>query len=186
MAIDTESLKTTTIAPPRSTKTAARGTVTRTPARTPSSDHARRKDLVEGVFALGGLACLMGGQFADSAAITAHAPGIAHEAASLAETNDSLAKGIDYLSTVGPYAALMTAAMPLVLQVAANHKLVKAEAFAGAGVVSPDILSAQMKADMLRKQTEAVKAQQEAEAGLQNAIREAQEAQFSPNGQVPA
>lgn len=182
MAIDTESLKAAATAPPRSTKAAARGTVTRRTVA-PSTDHARRKELVEGVFGLGGLACLMAGQFSDSAAITMHAPGIAHEAATLAETNDGLAKGIDYLTTVGPYAALVTAAMPLVLQLAANHKLVKAEALAGVGVVSPDILESQMKADMLRKQTEAVKAQQEAEAGLQTAIRESQEAS-TQNGQA--
>jgi hypothetical protein len=56
--------------------------------------------------------------------------------------------------------------MPLAIQIAANHGLVKAELVSGAGVVPPQALESQVKADMARQAAQALRMQQEAEQEL--------------------
>jgi hypothetical protein len=48
------------------------------------------------------------------------------------------------------------------MQLLANHRVVDASAMHGYGVVPPEVLEAQMKAEMLRMQAEAMQAQQQA------------------------
>src|SRR6185437_487111 len=109
----------------------------------------------EGLNGLGQLAqglLLMTGQYADAAAIGMHFGGIASEVAKIAESNETVAKPVDFLIEVGPYGALIQATIPFVMQILANHKVIKADALVGSNVVPPEVLDAQMKAQMMRTQ----------------------------------
>jgi hypothetical protein len=136
-----------------------------------------REDAVNGVFQLAGLGCIMFGQYSDAGAISLHCPPIAHEIAELAEKNEQVAKGVDVLLQVGPYAGLVAAIMPLVLQLMANHKVVDADKMPGANVVKPEVLEAQVKTSMAKQAMMAMQAQREAEeelAEMQKAMAAAQ------------
>jgi hypothetical protein len=104
----------------------------------------------------------MTGLYADAAAIGQHFPPVAKELANIADGSEFLAKPIDLLIEVGPYGALVAAAMPLALQIMANHGIVDASRMMGQGVVPPEVLEAQMKAEMARMQADALRQQQEA------------------------
>ena len=145
----------------------------------------------EGLNGLGQLAqglCLMMGQYADAATFGMHFPPVARELAAVAESNETIAKPIDFLIEIGPYGALLEAAIPLVMQMLANHRLIKAEAMIGSNIVPPEVLEAQMKAQVMRVQAQAMRDQQVAMAEAQAAQREMQEMMASQNGNgsVPA
>lgn len=147
-------------APPR--KAAARqARMPKAPSKT-----SAREDAANGIFQLAGFGLILGRQYADAGAINMHGAPIAHELATLAESNDGIAKGLDYLLEAGPYAGLITAVMPLALQIMANHKVIRADLIAGGGVVPPEALEAEVKATMARQASEAIKRQHEAEAEL--------------------
>lgn len=129
----------------------------------------------EGLNGLGQLAqglLLMTGQYADAAAVGMHLGGIATEVAKIADSNETVAKPVDFLIEVGPYGALIQATVPFVLQILANHKVIKADALMGSNVVPPDVLDAQMKAQIMRTQALAMREQQAALAEAQAAQRE--------------
>lgn len=140
-----------------------------------------------GLMGIGQLAqglCVMTGLYADGAAIGQHFPGLATELANAADHSEVIAKPIDFLIEIGPYGALLAAAMPLVLQVMANHRMIDATRMFGQGIVPPEVLDAQMKAQVAKMQSEAMRAQQEA-------LRDAREAQAQfekliQDAQVPA
>lgn len=164
MPIDMSAAK----APPRKAA-ATRSPRQITVAEAPSQNTRRAKGLTElGQLAQGVL--LLTGQYADAAAVGMHFPPLAQELANVADGSDVVAKPIDFMIEVGPYGALIAAAIPLVLQVAANHKWVNPKMLLGQGVVAPEVLEAQMQAEMTKKLAEAARAQQVA-------IREAQQAQ---------
>lgn len=172
MAIDTDSLTTSVAAPPRSRAgSKATGTVKAQPA---TSTNATRKDIVEGTLNLFGMGALMFGQFADTKAITMHSPNIGQAAADMADKDEKVASAIDYLQNVGPWAALVSAVLPLGLQIAVNHKILPSGAFQGAGVVDPQVLDSQMRAEILKQQTAALKAQQAAQSEYEEAVRDMQ------------
>lgn len=125
-----------------------------------------RQEAVDGIFQIVGLGCIITGQYADAGAISMHGPPIAQEVASLAEKNEQIAKGVDALLQVGPYAGLVAAVMPLVLQLMVNHNVVPAEKLANANVVKPEVLEAQVKTHMARQAMEAMQAQKAAEEEL--------------------
>lgn len=127
---------------------------------------AAREEAANGIFQLAGFGCIILRQYADAGAINMHGANISREVAILADQNEGIARGLDYIMEAGPYAGLIVATMPLVLQLAANHGLIKAELVAGGGVVPPAALESQVKADMARQASEALKAQQEAETEL--------------------
>jgi len=142
----------------------------------------------EGLNGLGQLAqglFLMTGQYADAATVGMHFPPMAKELANIAETNEAIAKPIDFLIEIGPYGALIEAAIPLVMQILANHRLIKAEAMIGSNIVPPEVLEAQMKAQVMRVQAQAMRDQQAALAEAQAAQREMQEMMSAQNGSVP-
>jgi hypothetical protein len=114
--------------------------------------------------------CLLTGQYADAAAIGQHFAPVAKELANIADGSDAVAKPIDFLIEVGPYGALIAAALPLVMQFAANHRLVNPTMLLGQGVVPPEVLEAQMKAQVMQMQAKAM-------ADQERAMREAQAAQ---------
>jgi len=127
---------------------------------------AERREAVDGIFQLAGFGCIMMRQYADAGAIGMHSPPVATELVALSEKNESIARALDYLTEAGPYAGLIVAVMPLVLQIAANHGIVKAELVGGAGIVPPAALESQVKADMARQAAEALREQQRAEQEL--------------------
>jgi hypothetical protein len=152
------------------------GTTSRTPAKATQQDTRtlvdKRTEGLNGVAQLiqGGL--LLFGQHADAAAIGMHFPAVSKELAACAESNEAIAKPIDFLIEVGPYGALIAAALPLVMQFAANHKLVNASMLAGQGVVPPEVLESQMKAQMAQMQAQALREQREAVRLAQQAQKE--------------
>lgn len=142
----------------------------------------------EGLNGLGQLAqglCLMMGQYADAATFGMHWSPIASEVARIADSNDTVAKPVDFLIEIGPYGALVQAAMPFVMQILANHKVIKVDAMLGSGVVAPEVLDAQMKAQVMRAQAAAMREQQMALAEAQQAQREMEEMLAHQNSNQP-
>lgn len=126
--------------------------------------------------------CVMTGQYADAATIGMHGSPVAKELANIAEANETIAKPIDFLIEIGPYGALLEACIPMVMQVLANHGIIKAEAMLGSNIVPPQVLEAQMKAQIMRMQAQAMRDQQQALAEAQAAQREMQEMMAAQNG----
>ena len=176
MAID---LNTTSAPPRRPQKQATPGK----PRLVIKGKTAEREESLNGIMQLATFGLVVTKQYADAGAVGKHGPALAHETAVLAESNERIAKGIDYLEQVGPYAGLITAAMPLVLQILANHSVLNAEALAGAGVVHPDTLAAQVQADMARQAAQALREQMAAQDEL--ATLQGEMANASGNGQAP-
>lgn len=146
----------------------------------PASKIAERQAAVDGIFQLAGFGCILTGQYADAGAIGKHGPPISLELAKIAEGNETVAKAIDWLNNTGPYAGLIIAALPLTLQILANHGTIKAEGLGAAGVVSPEALAAQAKAQVVKQQAEALAMQRAAEAELAQ-----MQAEAAPNGRTP-
>lgn len=132
----------------------------------------RRAEGLLGLGQLGQGLCLLFGNYTDAATIGMHAPNMAPEIAKLGESNDFIAKGLDFLIDVGPYGGVIAVTLPFVLQLAANHKMINAGMLSGQGVVAPEVLDAKMRADMARQQAEAAKAQQQAMIEAQRAQEE--------------
>jgi hypothetical protein len=129
-----------------------------------------RKDRTEAVAALGQLAqvpLMATKQFADAGAVSAYWPSVSEEIAKLAETQPAIANIIDPLMQVGPYAGLIAAVLPFVMQIGVNHGRLAAGAM---GTVPADTLSAQIEAGLAKQQLEALKVQAAAEAEA-NAVR---------------
>jgi hypothetical protein len=145
---------------------------------------AERTDAIDGVFQLAGMGLVMAGQYADAGAIDMHGHGVSLELAELAGKNEGIAKAVDSLLQVGPYAGLVVAMMPLVMQVLANHKVIAADKMPpSSGVVKPESLEAQVKAAMAKQALEALHAQKEAEEEL---ARMQAEFAASQNGSEPS
>lgn len=163
--------------PPAKKQTpAAKNAQKRTAAKTRD-----REDAVNGLFQLSAVGLTMFGQTADAGAFALHGPNVARETAALADENAQVARVLDYITGVGPYAALLTAMMPLVLQLLANHKKVPAEVLSAFGVMSPDALEAKGRAEALARATEMQNAETEALREFMQAQTEAQHA----NGNTP-
>lgn len=142
------------------------------PARKTSAPPARKtvtSKLAEREEAIGGLGQIAQGilittrQYADAAAIGLHFPNVAHEIAKLADTDERIAKIVDPLLQVGPYAGLLTAILPLVMQFAVNHGRGQAGIM---GTVAPDALESSMKTAVMKAAVAAKREQRAAEAEL--------------------
>lgn len=108
--------------------------------------------------------------YADMGAIALHWPNVAGEIAKLADTNEQIAKLVDPLMQVGPYAGLIGATLPLLVQVAVNHKRVQPGAM---NSVPPSTLSAQIEAGLAETELQALQLQADAErksAEMRNSI----------------
>jgi hypothetical protein len=149
-------------APPRKTGTRA------TPARAQAAQvqitsvNDRRTDGLLGLAQLGQGLLVAVGLYADAAAVGKFFPPMAKELANVADDHDVLAKPIDFLIEIGPYGALIATGLPLIMQLAANHRLLDASRLGGQGVVPPELLEAQMKTQMARMQADVMRAQQAA------------------------
>lgn len=154
-------------APPR--KAVGRPRTVQAPATVDTKSMVDKRDEgLQGIAQLIQGICLVTGQYADAATIGQHFPKLSREVAKVAETNEKIAKPIDFLIEIGPYGGLIAAAMPLVMQLLANHKVIPATGMGG--VVPPEVLDAQMRAQITRMQADALREQQAA-------IREAKAAQ---------
>jgi len=118
-----------------------------------ASQHQKRKEGIEGLGQAAALILLVRKQFADAAAVNIHVPAIAEEMASIADSNDTWAKWLDYFTMAGPYAGLVKASLPLMLQLMANHGTIPAEAGAALGVMSPKTLELKGKAEQEKVET---------------------------------
>jgi len=99
-------------------------------------------------------------QLADAATIGIHWPKVAKEVAKLAETQEPVANLIDPLIKVGPYAGLIAAVIPLIMQIGVNHGRLKPGSM---GTVPAVSLQAQMETAMAQAELEATRQQMEAE-----------------------
>lgn len=117
----------------------------------------------EAVTALGSFAQLplmLTGQYADMGAVTVHWPKISGEIAKLAATNEQIARLVDPLMQVGPYAGLITAVLPFAVQIGVNHGRIAPGAM---GSVPAATLESQIKAEIAKSELHALQVQQEAE-----------------------
>jgi hypothetical protein len=165
MALDLS--KSASVAPPPK-RTASKGTAT----VRQSMKTAEREEAVNGLFQLGAAITMFAGTPTDAATVIHHGPAISRETARIAETNESFARVLDYLTNAGPYAALLTAAMPMALQILVNHKKIPAEPFANFGVVPSETLEARMRAEAAKQQLEMIREAQAAEAEAAEMARE--------------
>lgn len=154
-------------------------------ARASKAD-VRAQDRVEALTGFGMLAqvpLLATKQYADAGTITQYWPGVAKEIATLADTQPAIAKVIDPLLQVGPYAALITAALPMIMQLAVNHKMMPAGAM---GTVPGTLIGAQVEAGLAQQEIEALRAQREAEKAAEAMRREIAEQRAGLEHDIPA
>jgi hypothetical protein len=115
-------------------------------------------------FQIGAMASIARGNFADAGAIEEHAPQLCQNAALYAEENETAAKAIDYFCQAGPVAVLIASAMPLILQLLANHSRIDASKLGAVpGVVPPDVLEKRVMVRMMRERAEYERQAQEAQ-----------------------
>lgn len=114
---------------------------------------------------MGALGCIARGWFADAAAIGIHGPKIAPEVAKIGDQVEQVGRILDMLTKTGPYTALIAAVLPLAVQIAVNHNVMKVPP-GMAGVMPPAALEAQIQAELVEMELVAVVAQREAEQRL--------------------
>lgn len=161
MPIDMSAAK----APPAKRAAAKKAAPTPPPATADAQPMSLREQRFEGLMGLASLVqggLLMAGLHADAYTVGKYIPPVAIEVAKIAEDNDTIAKPLDILIKVGPYAGLLVALQPFVMQLLANHRVIDVSKAIGQGIVPPEVLEAQMKAEMMRMQAEAFQAQQQA------------------------
>lgn len=115
-------------------------------------------------------------QFADVGTIAMHWPNVSKELAKLAETTPVIARIVDPLMQVGPYAGLIAAVMPMVMQFGVNHNRMVPGAM---GTMPATAISAQVEAQAAQQELEALSIQLQAEkaaAAVRQEIAEARRA----------
>lgn len=132
-----------------------------------------RQEALNGMGKITALLLTLRGSYADAGAIAQHGPGIAHETAALAETDEKVASLIDYLTEAGPYMGLAVATLPLVMQILANHGRIDASRLPPeSGVIPPDVLESRVRADMEAQRLRFLKAAEESRQEAERAARE--------------
>lgn len=131
-----------------------RNTAQTAPRRTQADS---RSESVNGLFQVASFGLVMVGQYADSATVAEHGPNVSREIVALGQQNEKIGQWIDYLTQAGPYAGLITAVLPMALQLMANHRRIDYSKVPG--LTSPEVLTAkvetQMKAAALMQMQEA-------------------------------
>lgn len=140
----------TETAPPKKSTTTRRATPAKTYA-SPETVRQDREDAVNGVFQLAGMVCMAFGKWADAGAINTYGPGVTTETVKLADKYESVGKSIDALAQVSPFAGLIAAVTPLVIQLAANHKMISPAQAGAMGATNPDALAQQMQIQAQRQ-----------------------------------
>jgi hypothetical protein len=121
------------------------------------------------------MALVVSNNFADAAAVGMHADNIIPEVVKIADRYPVVAKGVDTLIQAGPIAGLVTATLPLVLQILANHKRIPADKIPG--ITQPEVLETQMKASIAKQAAQEMRRAQEAQAEYEREIASMQAAQ---------
>lgn len=121
-----------------------------------------RAESVNGFGQLASAVLLMVKQPADAGAVARHWPNVSLEIAKLADTDERVAKMIDNLESVGPYAGIITAVMPFALQILVNHDRIPAESVSGMGVVTKRTLTAQVNVSLAEAELAAIEAEKAA------------------------
>lgn len=163
-------------APPR--RNAPRKSSAPAPAQTVAGKRDIREAALTEASDMISLGLLMAKQPADAGAVSQHGPNIAHELALIADSNEGVAAFLDRLTTVGPYAGLMKAALPLALQLAVNHKRLGPQFTGTMGIMDPKDLE-----DMVTLKAEKMKAELEAE--MAKTRKEMAEVRAQLNGGTP-
>jgi hypothetical protein len=126
-------------------------------ADNPEKLRSEREDSLNGIWTAISAFCMMGNQWADAGAISIHGPNVSREAAAISMKYEKFGNALDALANVSPFANVLGAMMPMVLQIAANHKMVAAQAVAGLGVKDPEVLESQMRVEAMRQAAEYAK-----------------------------
>lgn len=140
------------ITPPpnkRGATTAPKKTV---PVDNPTDKKQEREDALNGLWTAATAFCMMGGQWADAGAISMHGPQISREAAALSLRYEKIGNALDALANVSPFANLLGATLPLIFQLAANHKMIPAHSVPG--IKDPGVLESQMRVEQQRMAAE--------------------------------
>jgi hypothetical protein len=143
-----------------------------------------RAEGLNGIFQITTFGLMMTGQVADAGAVSIHGPTISGNAAELADQDARIAKIIDYITAAGPYMALLSVSMPLVLQIMVNHGRIPESAIPAlsqVGVMSPAAMENKARAEAMKLETQMRNAALEAEQELRDAMAAA-ERPASENG----
>lgn len=140
-----------TTAPPRKSAASQRTAVKKT---------AERENALNGILQITQAGLIATRQLADASAVGIHGPNITKEIAKLADSDAMIARVIDPLIKVGPYTALVGAVLPLVAQIAVNHKMAPAGML---GTVSGELLENQMLLSIRQQEAEVQRQREEVE-----------------------
>lgn len=141
-----------------------------TPPDNPDQTKQDREDAVNGMWTAATMFCMMGGQWADAGAISMHGPNISREAAALSMRYEKIGNALDALANVSPFANLLGATLPLIFQLAANHKMIPAAGIPG--IKDPGVLESQMRVEQQRMAMEYAKAAAQEKADLDAMLQE--------------
>lgn len=164
-------------APPKITpKTTSTRVQSKTAAQETEAQKLREQSLGE-VFLMGAGVLTMFGQWADAGTLRKFGPPLAHETVALANTYPKIIPILDWLAQATPVASIAGVLMPVVLQFMANHGKIDANRVATVGVVPPEMLAAEMQAEIMSLQAEAIRKQRMAHDDLMRAHQEFAQAQ---------
>lgn len=125
---------------------------TNAPKTTGGNTERRAKGLKD-LSGLGVGILVMTRQYADAGALTNHGDPIADEVAKLADQHEGVASVVDKMLESGPYAGLIAAVVPLAMQLAVNHGIIKGAPSMGGKVVPKEVLEAHVKGELDRQAT---------------------------------
>lgn len=144
-----------TINPPAGVTPPKRTAPKKIATENPDNTKQDREDALNGLWTAATAFCMMGGQWADAGAISMHGPGISREAAALSLKYEKIGNALDALANVSPFANLLGATLPLIFQIAANHKMIPAHGVPG--IKDPGVLESQMRVEQQRMAMEYAK-----------------------------
>jgi hypothetical protein len=146
--------------PITSTPPPVRGTPGRPAPKAKPNLRTQREEAVAGFGQLAQAPLIALKLYADAGAVGIYWPKISEEIATLADSQEQVARLIDPLIRIGPYTGLITAILPMILQIGVNHGRVPAGAM---GTVPAASLTARVEASLAAIELEALRAQAEAE-----------------------
>jgi hypothetical protein len=164
--------------------TSPRPAAPKTPARKPARAPARapavaadkttaRQEALSGIGKLATALLVMKGSYADAGAVAQHGPNVSRETALLAESNEKIASVVDYLTEAGPYMGLISAILPLALQLAANHNRLDASKLSPEfGVLPPDVLEKRIRAEVQEERARLEREMVQARAASEERMKE--------------
>lgn len=144
----------------------------------------KRKNDMDGFLQIGVALCVFAKQYPDAGAIALHGGQLTAALARRADQEERLGKILDYLGVIGPYSEILSAALPLMLQLAANHGRVPAEAVAQFGVVPPKMLETRVKLEIAQQQAAMMEELKAQEAKLEEQGISLGQVFTPPNGKV--